>query len=223
MPKISTNKERLTIDGLSTLVDIVIMYNQHHRFYTVIPDKYKDTCNCLTQDQLSEFSLEQEYKSKTRGLIGNGEYKWIITDNNEHDCLLKAKKCLKHLICNEAQNEDVIILFYNGNAITTYNNHRYNTEHPQIGIQFGLTYAIKTHLGGDKAIYYQRTGIDGKNRVELNLWNKSATIIPDTPENRAVLENLYEKMKNLNEQLKGFTKTPEDLLNLINSNIKLLH
>ncbi len=62
-----------------------------------------------------------------------------------------------------------------------------------------------------------------KNRKEINIWNSATTIIPDTPENRATLENLYNAFQGLNEKLKSFMQTPETLIEFIQSNVKLLN
>jgi hypothetical protein len=121
---------------------------------------------------------------------------------------------------------NVIILFFNPEYEVRYGNHKHNESHPQIGCQIGLTYAVESCVG-DKKVYslyksHEAFGETKVQRTELSLWNKSVTIIDDTPANRAALESLYEAMNNLILKLKEFASSEEKLLGLIQSNIKLL-
>lgn len=226
MPKISTNEINIYHDDIKKALTIVVMYNQKFHFYAEIPNEFYSVVHHLPEDKLTELSIRIMHESKRWHSV-NDPHKKIIVGDSESECLVKMKKCLEFLVDKSVQKRDVIILFYNPKDITNYNEHLMNNEHPMIGLQYGLTYAVETSVG-DKKVYsiyteYEAFGRKNTNRRELSLWNKSSVIIPDTPHNRETLEQLYHALIALNEKLKSFTSTPEKLLEFIQSNIKLLN
>lgn len=227
MPKISNNHMSIYHKDIKKNYTIVVMYNQEYTFYAVIPPEFKEIVHHLSDTERKDLFIHKKYASKRGSHIVDAAYDAIISATTEGDCLSRMRKCIESLMDKAIQQCKVIILFYNPKDTMNYNEHKYNDQHPQIGLQMGLTYAVETSVG-DKKVYslyreYEAFGEKHVDRKELNLWNKAATIIPDTPENREALEYLYNALKLLNEKLTSFTATPEKLLEFIQSNVKLLN
>lgn len=207
--------------------DIVVMYNKDHHFYAKIPVEFKDILDHLSDAETQKFEIFRKWKSKSARFYANSkDYDFIITSETEEECLEIMKKCLMSLIGKSIKKRDVIIVFFNPDYTCQYNEHKYNKDHPQIGLQFGITYAVESTVG-DKKVYavytkYNAFNEERINRQEINLWNKAATIIPDTEENRFMLEQLYQNLQKLTKKLTEFTKTPEDMIKFITSNVKML-
>lgn len=221
MAKVSTHTIKTYQKDIQKEFKLNLMYNSEFKFHMEIPLEFYDVVHHLSNH--AELSIE-----KTRKAKGVNVFKYYVTAQTESLCLDNTKKCLEHLVDKSVVQRNVIIVFYNPKDLCNYNEHRYNEEHPQIGLQFGLTYAVETSVG-DKKVYSiypeggYRNGCVLQNRKELHLWNTASTIIPDTPENRATLENLYNAFIGLNEKLKSFMQSPEKLLEFIKSNVKLLN
>jgi hypothetical protein len=106
-----------------------------------------------------------------------------------------------------------------------FNTHVYNPEHPQQSLIFGLTYAEESDLGGNKSYtikeeYEEYDGTPKIKRTDTRIWDEGSTVIDDTPENRKVLESLYEKLERLIKSLKEFTKNENVLLQFIENSLK---
>lgn len=227
MPKISNNPMSIYHKDIKKDYTIVVMYNQDYAFYAVIPPEFNDIVHHLSEPECKELFIQKKYTTKRGYRDANAKYDPVIAAPSEGECLSRMKKCLESFVDKSVQQRKVIILFYNPKDTTNYNEHKYNEHHPQIGMQMGLTYATETSVG-DKKVYslyreYEAFGRTNADRKELNLWNKAATIIPDTPENRETLEYLYNALKLLNDKLASFTSTPEKLLEFIQSKVKLLN
>jgi len=219
MPKISTNQVKIYHKDIEEYFTLVVMYNQTNRFYIEVPDPFTDIINHLSDEELETLKIIFNHEKRSSN-------KKIISAETEEICIDLMKKAIKNLIDKRIVQRDVIIVFYNPKDECTYGDHRYNKEHPQIGMQIGLTYAIESTLG-DKKVYstYETKDWFGDlrtNRTEIRLWNQSATVIPDTPQNRETLERLYDGFVKLNEKMKEFTKTPDSLIAFIDSKLKIL-
>jgi len=220
MAKVGTETISVYHKDIAKEFKVNLMYNSDLKFHIEIPLEFYDIVHHL--DNLVGLSIKKVKKSKD-----SDAFKYFVIAQTEVLCIGNMKKCLEYLIDKSIVQRNVIIVFYNPKDTCKYGNHIYNEEHPQIGLQFGLTYAVETCVG-DKKIYsiYPEGGyIEGcvrKDRKELCLWNTASIIIPDAPENRAILENLYNAFIQLNEKLKSFTQTPEKLLEFIQSGVKLL-
>ena len=225
MPKISTNNVQIHNKHITKDYTVDIMYNQKHHFYANIHSEYRDIVHHLGDDKLKELSIVKDYAKKYPS--AEDKYQPIIVGATENEVLSKMRTALTYFTDKSIVQRNVIIVFYNSKDIQHYNRHTYNKEHPQIGLQYALTYAVETSVG-DKKIYATYTPYEsfGETRInihELNLYHAASTIIDDTPENRATLEHLYTALFNLNKKLGEFTSTPEKLLELISSNQKLLN
>ena len=220
MPKISTNNIKIYDKDIHKEFTVVVNYNQSLNFYAKFPKELEEVVHHLESDTKDSLFIEKHYKSKNdRFRDIKGEY--VISSQTESECLTRMNLALKTILPMTVEQKDVIILFYKGEGRTQYNTHLYNKEHPQIKLEIGLTYAVET-TAGEKKVYSIYGENERNGRRELTLWNEAATIVDDTPKNREMLEHLYSSMKHLNNKLKEFTETPETLLALIESNVKLL-
>lgn len=221
MPTISKNNIRINHKEIVKDYSITVMYSQDLMFYAVIPDEFKAIVRHLDDEQRNNLFIKTKYKTAKDRHQTERAHDSIVHGTSEGECITRIRKCLEEIVGKSITQVKVIIVFYN----PTHNT-RYNKEHPQIGFQFGLTYAIETSLSGKKVYStyneYDSFGETKLTRHELNLWNQAAIIIPDTEANRETLEYLYNAMKALNEKLASFTSTPDKLLEFIASNIKLI-
>jgi len=223
MPKISNNSIKVFHKDIHKHYDIVVNYNQKRHFYAMIPLEFKEIVHHLSHEEQKSMFITEELKPP----YGSKEYEQFIDDETEGGCLKKVKNCLEILIDKSINQRKVIIVFFNPKDNCNYNDHRYNHEHSQIGLQFGLTYAVETSVGDKKvySTYTVRTYLHGEefvDRNELRLYDKAATIIPDTKENRIMLEQLYTNLVILMNKLKEFTSSSEKMISYIENGIKML-
>lgn len=198
---------------------LALNFNQEHDFHVFLPDELNDSFKHI--EDLNKYSARFHYKNRHETSAGKN-WKAMVYGKTESECLASAKEILNYLAGASIKQRNVIIVFYKSDDTCKYNDHRYNNEHPQIGIKFGLTYAVETTLG-EKKIYSQYREVDFPSgqkidRKELSLWNSAATIIDDTDANREMLERIYTAFVGLREKLNKITETPQALLKFIESN-----
>lgn len=229
MPKISTNNIRVFNDNINETFQIEVNYNKDNLFYAVVPEQFNEAWDHLSEAEMKEFKTQKLHKSK-HSMFSGGQFKRIVSDSHEAECIESMRKLLQKLIKECIVKKDVIIVFYNPKDNCQYGNFEENKQHPQIGMQFSLTYAQETSVGNGKKIYnvfrHYKSGIteerDETSRREVSVWGGNYTIIDDTPENRIFLEDIYFKLNNLKLALTEYTKSPETLVQLIESKQLLL-
>ncbi len=225
MTKISTNNISIYHKDIKKDFKVIVCYSTSHKFYIEIPKDLYDVANHEDETTRHKYNIKKIFKTKK---YTETNYKLVVCGITEDEVIINAELCIKFLLGKSIVQRDVIIVFYNPKDLCDYNGHHYNQEHPQIGMQFGLTYAVET-TSGDKKVYsiYPKgghmQGCINTNRKEINMHNRSGTIIPDTPENREKLESIYNTFIKLNETLTNILKTPENLLGFIQNNTKLLN
>jgi len=227
MAKISNNNIKVWHKDIAKNYDVSINYSQWHHFYAAIPAEFQKITEHLSDEEQKKLFIVSHKTSKYRSEL----HSHVVEAETEADCLNRITEALKILVDKAIVQRKVIIVFYNPKDTCQYNDHHYNDMHPQIGLQFGLTYAIETSVG-EKKVYSTYTSYKSPfnedeeeivNRHELNLYSKSSVIIPDTDENRVMLEQLYGNLKILIKKLDDFTSTPEKMLEFISSNVKMLN
>lgn len=224
MPKIRKQTISVRHGEVSKNFDLTTMYDQEDAFYIELPIEFKSLIHHTENSELDGLQISKKYRSKYgRYDADMDSYKAIVSANNEQECLSKAKAAIKHFMDKIIAKRNVIIVFYYPKASSSYNRHYYNPQYDQIGIQFGLTYAVESSVG-DKKVYsmYRTSENNPEHMRELSLWGDNSTIIDDTEENRRFLEQLYDALKALNEKISSFTKNEESLINMISSGVKLL-
>ena len=220
MPKISQNQVTIYHSDLSKQFTIVVMYNSEFKFYSKIPSEFHDTVKHLSENQMKKLFMV------SRSRKHNSEFSPAVCADSEDDCIIKTKTAYKFLMTMSIEKRDVIIVFYENRDVCSYGDLEHNKEHPQIGLRFGLTYAVET-TSGDKKVYniydkYEAFGEERIKRREIHIWNQHCTVIPDSPENRIFLESLYEALKGLNQKITSISESEPKLLEFINSNQKML-
>lgn len=221
MPKIGKRSVTIYHKDMRRVFEFDMMYNGEHLFYGKIPNEFNDAFDHLSSEKLRELSAEKAYKRKFQ----KGEFSRIVHSNHEGTCESKMKELISLLMDSQIKKREVIVLFYDATDNCRYGDFEQNPEHPQIGLRMGLTYCVETTLG-DKCVYniYTEREAFGEKRVdrkEIRL-TRGCVVIDDNPKNREFLENIYIKMSQLNNNLALFTKDKDSLLDLIESNQKLL-
>lgn len=227
MAKVSTHTITVYHEDIHKEFKIGVLYNSDNGFHVEVPDNFREVCKHLSYDERQKKNIVTVYKTKRDQVFYNDNFKFYIKGITEQEVINNTISCFKFLITKSIVQRDVIIVFFNPKDNCLYNEHLHNKEHPQIGMQFGLTYAVESTVGENKvySIYPEggyRNGVTIQNRKEIRLRGDYSTIIPDTPENRITLETIYKGFITLNEKLKDITKTPDVLLEFIQSNQKLI-
>src|SRR5690349_20078558 len=172
MPKISNNDITIYHADIRKNYKVEIFYNKDLSFYAKIVDDFKEVARHLDDKVLKELGISNYRKNM------KSDYEQVISDSTEGGCLVKVKKALTYLVDKAVQKKNVIIVFYNSEKETQYGNFQHNDKHPQIGIQFGLTYAVETCVGDKKIynVYRKWKGMrdeENVDRSEIHLWNKA--------------------------------------------------
>lgn len=230
MPKISKNTIQIYNKKQSNTNFVIdILYNQDLKFYAVIPAAFNENFDLLSGSELEGFAATRKYKSVTDRVSSTQNFERIISSDTEVGVLSNMKRFLEYLIDFTIVSRNVIILFFNTNG-TTYNNMSFaKSKYPQIQMELGLVYCVETsipNVGTPKYMQYRKTErLSGgfiEEKSEFNIWGKQCTVIDDTEENRAFLEKIYNGFSELISAMKEFTKTPEALLQLIGSGLRLI-
>lgn len=222
MPKISKNNIEIRTSDINKYYDVVVHYNQSNLFYSEIPHEFSEIVNHLEDKELTDLFM---YKEKIKG-TSPSRYRFIITAGTETECLTKVKECLSVLVPKNIKKRNVIILDCN-TLNSGFLTNPPQTDFPKANLSLELIYAVETFLDNKKVYSQYRTydafGEQRVQRKELHFGRANITIIDDTPENRAALENIYNAFILLRKKLSEYTQSPEKLMELINSNIKLLN
>lgn len=222
MPKIKSYTKTVSNGKSEIRLDYDVMYNQDHHFYIEIPKVFEETFSLMPRDQLKPFNAETVRMGRAYG-------KQIVSSFSEAGVLGHFHDIIKHLLSSTTEERPVIMLFYQDTG-GSYNSHKYNDEHEQLGLLFGLTYAIEIALPGGGKKYCVEHKVknlfvkEGEpefrvNREFFSPW--SCPIIDDTPENRAKLDSLYIGFKNIKIALESLSKTSESVLNFIENSTQL--
>lgn len=219
MPKISSNKSiRIETEKFKGHKVVDVHYNKEWRFYVQIPDEYT-----------SQFdSIE---KIPHTGRIGrwfgqgNDPRKKIVHGQSEEEVLERAKEVFTLLAATGLEERNVILVKY-----VSYNENdgrHSDYDHVDVGLELALCYAVEVTTPGQKPKYYkyQEYGYGEEKEMrkrEVNTgWSKDIAI-PDTPDNREFLERIHAATRKLADEMTKYTETPEKLLELIQSNQKLI-
>lgn len=215
MPKIRTYTVTYTISPNRHSMDVNIMYDTGRKqFYVLIPDSFDDAISSMP-DELKE---KHNIKAATgfRGVYG------LAIIHQQEDELINGLEDLFYYCGNAIkQIRNVIIVSSKGKANADskgWSNMGCNKERFILEQRFSFVLAIETKVGKGNPIYtYQ--GVTYTNTIG---YSDSTIVIDDTPENRAFLEDVYNKLDNLITNLSKFFESSETVLQLISSNQKLL-
>lgn len=225
MPKISNNQVTIYKETIKLHYTVVIMYNQNNMFYAVVPEEFNEHVKHLTDDERK--TLYVSYERTNSRLQTKESSRFIICAETEQLCLERWKTAIKILAEKKIEKRNVIIIHFIPNNTTSYGSMSYNREHTQIGLQFGLAYALETKSGDTKNYkrihtHKDNNGNEHTSYQDMSIYRGSCTVIDDTEENRLFLNNLYNALKNLHDKLKDYTSTSESILQLIQSGTKLI-
>lgn len=222
MPKISKYGFRSNTTDIAKYFELDIQYSTPY-FYIDIPVEFMEAFKLFSKEQLTDCSGALYMK---RGHYGESNRSGKVSAITEKEVKENCDKAFKLLQENSVKKTEVIIITFEDKLFKGhYPQSTYNDEHQKIGLEFGLKYCTKVQLG-DKIVYnsYKTQDWRGKDeivRTEISTHNEDVIIL-DTPENRVFLESVYDKFHQLIILLGKHLNTPEDVLNMISSNQKLL-
>lgn len=220
MPKIRTHTVQYTVSPNRHSMDVNIMYDTNKKnFYVVIPESFYDTIKTMSDELKDKYFVQGN--TGIRGIYG-----LAIVNKNESE-LIDVLEDLFYYCGNAVKKvRNVIIITSKGKSSKVedqyYQTQKSNKEAELIKQEFKFVLAIETIAGEGKPIYtHQNVGYT--NTIDTNQYGDKSVIIDDTPENRAFLENIYDKLDNLIINLKKFFASSETVIELIASNQKLLN
>lgn len=219
MPKIRTYTVNYTVSPNRHQLDVNIMYDTGQKlFFVNIPESFKDAINTLPDNLKEKYNIKSA--NGIRGVLGEA-----IIHQQESDLIEQLEGLFYY--CGNAikQIRNVIIVSnhsHTGADSKQWDNIGCNKERFKLEQKFSFVLAIETKVGEGKAVYtYQN--VTYTNTISLNNYHNTDIIIDDTPENRAFLENMYDKFDSLISNLQKFFENSETVLQLIASNQKLLN
>lgn len=218
MPKIRTIDVKYMADDNEHVMPVNMMYDTGMKiFYIVAPEAFKEAIRTMS-DELKE----QYHVNSGQGL--RGVHGWVISHESE-SVITNELRFLFHYCGNAIKKvRNVIVVWCKGQSnedTQNWNTVGSNKQRLELKQSFKFVYGVETKIGDGDAVYtYQN--ITYSNTITVRGYNESAVIIDDTPENRAFLENVYDKLDNLILNLQKFFDSPESVLQLIQSNQKLL-
>lgn len=224
MPKISTNNSiKIETEKFKMSEQVDVHYNKEVHFYIQIPDKYS-----VQFDSIESIP----YTCKIGKFFGQGNdpRKKVVHGASEKEVLERAKEVFIKLASTSMEERNVIVVQLETHGIDDLSRKRNwygDIDRPNIGLELQMTYATEVSVLGQKPKYYKyannyRFGEDVVDRHEVNDGWRKNPVIPDTPENRQFLENIHEALIKLTTTMKEYTETPEKILEMINSNQKLI-
>jgi len=213
MPKIKTTNIRLAPESAvnASTISIEIWYKDG-LFYTPLGGIFLQKYEGFEIEQLEKFDLEFMRLNSKKGYVS-------ITEKTEEALIAKAVKFYEKELEQTTSSRKVIIIHYSS-PTTSYGNHHYNEDHPQIALQLGLTYAVEFTIGDEKS--YSTDAKAKYGRTKFRMWDNGTTIIDDTKENRKWLETLYAALKNVETALDTITENESTLQKFIASGKNLL-
>jgi len=222
MPKISKYSFRSSSTDIAKYFELDIQYATPY-FYIDIPKEFMEAFKLFSEEQLNSCNGVLYLK---KGHYGESMRSGKVSASSEKEVKENLDKAFKLLQDNSVKKTDVIVITFEDELHSGhYPSSTYNDQHQIIGMKLGLKYCTKVELG-DKLVYnsYKQQNWKGEDeivRTEISVDDKDVIIL-DTPENRDFLENVYNKFHTLIVKIGDHLNSPDAVLNLIQSNQKLL-
>lgn len=220
MPKISNH--RVKIYTSVTEVDFLyrIDYDPKKRyFFAELPSQLRDAFASLSESELIKYNAEDLFmrgRAYKQAMIVKGASEEIVVSS--------MKEILNHLCNASVTRKPVIVIWFES---ITGDHQGYSIE--KVSLEVYAQYCHEVEVPGSTPKYYKfsksRFKEDGetKEQISTDSWrDQKAVVIPDTPENRKALETMQKNLTALIDKLRVFLASPENLLDAISKNIKLL-
>lgn len=228
MPKVSKYGVRVSTPDMDKYLEFDVIYNSNDLFFIKVPSSYMEVFKLLSEEELKSCNSRLYLK---KGHYGEENRSGKVCGKTEDEVKLNCSALFKLLNDKSVIKTDVIIVNFKKDSSDRHYSHKssyFNDEHQKIGMSIGLKYCTKVQLG-DKVTYntYQPGYVFREGdapyitRTEVFI-DSEDVIIPDTAQNRIFLESMYIKFKSLVETIESHLSTPEAIVNLIESNQKLL-
>lgn len=228
MPKIKNFKESRETSLGRKMLEFELHYSTTHGFFGKVPKEHWGMIQYLSDDQKKEYSLSFEYISKYQSESG---YKSVmVKGDSEADSQDKTIKLILHILGQQTQRREVILVFFKGGVTTDRfgrGNDITNKEHPEIQVEYSIKYCTEISINGAEPRYYDIRidtwrGGDEETKTEHRLNHKKVVILDDTPENRLMLETTYARLKELSLKLNEVLTDRDQILTIAASGQLLL-
>lgn len=224
MPVVNKGFIEFSAQGVRQHLSYEIEYLSGVGFFILIPEKYIQNLDYLTEAQKAEYHVEHvrvKIKKYAHSPLA------VITENEQRLRYIFLQ--LITLLSNiSIKSRPVILVWFKALEIDRFDTPtRYEYQWQPRGCTLGLKYCLEQELDGKKVMVTESkrsTGeVIGYSSISMP-GNPSEwpVVLDDTPENRAFLEDLHRKLVALSTKLSELTGTQEQLLEFIQSNVKLL-
>lgn len=226
MPKVKSESIRVRTDKTDIRFDVSIFYLESIGFYIPIPGDYKDKYGLLS-DELKRGLKALDNPYNRRGNLGP-----IVAGESLSDVSKLFQTLMIELVKLSSVVRKVILVWYNG----TFEESDFGGKIKPIVTSFEFVYCEEITTEGQKPKYYSSReytafGEQRIDKTEVHLTkgfscfsgygHKDATVIDDTPENRAFLENIYKTFGALNTALTKVLGSPKNLLEAVGKKLLL--
>jgi len=205
----SSGSSRNTIN-----VSADVMFSKKDGFYIVVGRQFVPFCEGQGQESRNELGIHIIRTGGSYHGASDGVATYRVSGSTYENTLDLYKRLCRQSLDSMIEKSNVILVFYGSEK--EQNNRPRETYFPKIGIEISFCYCQKKTVNGQNPNYYELVK-DHWNPEKMNEnsvsfpWHMKPIELPDTPENRAWLEDLYKKLETLIGKMGEIMATPEDL------------
>lgn len=208
--------------------DVAINYSIKEKQFTItLPDELKHIFVTLSEAEQNDLKLTVRKEANYYGDKLAADY--LVVADTERLCETRAIDIFKLLNEKQVIRREVIVIDFNEQDNHFYKS-QYNEHTPRVGMSLGLLYCTETKAGVNGQPQYTIKSI---SKLPFEPYAEQVTyshkqiskdnpVVDDTPENRLFLENTYNLLSKLIDNMKTHFGSTEATQQLIASNQKLL-
>lgn len=179
-----------------------LYYNRSTQFYFKIPDELTGMVESISSEQRKE-----------RRIFLDQYDNWIVDGSTESELIKNATEAFKFLFNTTAKERDVIVILFSDENNMTFGSHQYNKEHPLLSIRMGITYCKEYDVNGEKSYIMTDEDFPSRNK-KISIMGGYSSVINDTPENREIVEKVYEALIKTGRKLDEVLKDENEIKKL---------
>lgn len=221
MPKIKKHRFSVSTETGDRSFEVDIHYEEE-QFYVLIPDEFEETIAAMSKEHRNTNHIDYWRRGRNNG-------KYVVIGVSESELTKKASTAFHSLAESSISKKEIIFIEYKSTR-REHARHIRNGRIQKIGVEFEYTYCTEVSVGQeksywlftrDKSLWSNEEDRITREKISVSHGSKY-TIIDDTPQNRAMVEDLYSRLDILIEKVCTFVGDREKLLNMIANNQKLI-